>query len=59
MTATDGSKMLVIHNVSTSSKTLTLSDDSLSKPVALLGTATTSGGKLTLGANSSVVFDLQ
>ena len=58
MTATDGSKMLVIHNVSTSSKTLTLSD-SLSKPVALLGTATTSGGKLlTLGANSSVVFEL-
>lgn len=57
MTATDGSKMLVIHNVSTSSKTLTLSVD-LSKPVALLGTASTSGGKLNLGANSSVVFEL-
>lgn len=57
MTATDGSKMLVIHNVASGSKTLTLSDD-LSKPVALLGSASTAGGKLTLGANSSVVFEL-
>ena len=57
MTATDGSKMLVIHNVASGSKTLTLSDD-LSKPIALLGSASTAGGKLTLGANSSVVFEL-
>ena len=50
-------KMLVVHNVSSSSKTVTLSD-SLSKPVALLGSGQTDGNKLILGANSSVVFEL-
>ncbi|MBR1406635.1 MAG: alpha-amylase [Bacteroidales bacterium] len=58
MTASDGGKVLVVHNVGTKEKTLSLSDN-LSKPIALLGTARTDGGKLTIGGNSSVVFDLQ
>ena len=58
MTSGDGQKMLVIHNVASSSKTVTVPDD-MSKPVALLGTATYEGANLTLGANSSVVFQLK
>ena len=58
MTSTDGQKLLVIHNVSSSSKTTTVTDD-MSKPVALLGTASYEGTILTLGANSSVVFQLK
>ena len=58
MTANTGTqKLLVLHNVGSGSRTVTLSDD-LSKPIALLGTASKSGGKLTLGANSSVIFEL-
>ena len=57
MTATDGSKMLVIHNVAGTEKTFNV-DDSMEKVAGLLGTATADGKKLTLGANSSVVFEL-
>ena len=55
MTSSDGQKMLVIHNVASSSTKVQVSD-SMSRPVALLGTASYSGKTLTLGANSSVVF---
>ena len=58
MTSSDGQKLLVIHNVATSSRTTSVSDD-MSKPVALLGTASYEGTSLTLGANSSVVFQLK
>ena len=58
MTSTDGQKMLVIHNVASSSKTVTVQDD-MSKPVALLGSASYDGTNLTLGANTSVVFQLK
>jgi glycosidase len=50
-------KLLVIHNVANTEKTVTVGD-SMKKPVALLGTATTSAKDLTLGAHSSVVFEL-
>ncbi len=50
-------KLLVIHNVASSSKSVTVSD-SMAKPIAVLGTANAKDGKLTLGANSSVVFEL-
>ena len=52
-----GEKLLVIHNVAAGEKTVSVSD-SMAKPVALLGSATTSGNELTLGAHSSVVFEL-
>ena len=56
---TSGSqKLLVIHNVASSAKTVSVTDD-MSKPVALLGTATAKGTALTLGPNSSVVFDIK
>ena len=58
MTSSDGQKLLVIHNVSGTSKTTSVSDD-MSKPIALLGTASYEGSNLTLGANSSVVFQLK
>jgi len=58
MTSTDGQKLLVIHNVASSEKSTTVSD-SMSKPVALLGTASYENDKLTLGANSSVIFQLK
>ena len=48
-------KLLVIHNTATSEKSVTVPGD-LTKPVALLGTATLDHDVLTLGANSSVVF---
>jgi glycosidase len=57
MTASNGQKLLVIHNCSGSFKTMSVSDD-VSKPVGLLGEATISGKDLTLDAHSSVVFDL-
>lgn len=57
MTSTDGQKLLVIHNVSTAEKSTTVSD-SMAKPIALLGTGKTEGTTLTLGGNSSVVFEL-
>lgn len=57
MTASDGSKMLVVNNLAGNEKTITVSD-SMDKVAGLLGTATADGKKLTLGANSSVVFEL-
>ena len=55
---TDGSqKLLVIHNVAGSEQSVTV-PDSMEKPVALLGTASCMGTTLTLGAHSSVVFEL-
>ena len=50
-------KLLVIHNVAASEKTVTVQDDT-SRAVALLGTATLDHDVLTLGPNSSVVFKL-
>lgn len=50
-------RLLVIHNLATSQKSVTLTDD-LSHPIGLLGKAEISGNKLTLDANSSVVFQL-
>ena len=56
MTA-DSQKLLVIHNVASSQKTFNVSD-SLDKPIAVLGSASASGSSLTLGPNSSAVFEL-
>ena len=50
-------KLLVIHNVASSQKEVKVSD-SMSKPVALLGSAQIKDQTLILGANSSVVFQL-
>ena len=50
-------KVLVIHNLANSQKSVTLTDD-LSHPIALLGNAEVTGNKLTLDGNSSVVFKL-
>ncbi len=50
-------KFLVIHNVASSEKTVPVSD-SMEKPVALLGSGTINGNRLTLEAHSSVVFEL-
>ena len=50
-------KLLVIHNVAASEKKVTVTD-SMEKPVGLLGTASYAGTELTLGPNSSVVFEL-
>lgn len=56
---TSGSqKLLVIHNVAASAKTVAVSDD-MSKPIALLGNASVKGNTLTIGGNSSVVFELK
>lgn len=55
MTSSDGQKVLVIHNVASSAKTLSVSGD-MSKPIAILGSAALKGGQLILEANSSVVF---
>ena len=51
------SKALVVHNLGDNSVSMGISDD-LSKPLALLGSAKTSKGKLHIGAHSSVVFQL-
>ena len=51
------SKLLVIHNVANSDKTIKV-EDSMAHCVALLGTASVDGASLKLGANSSVVFEL-
>jgi len=56
MTAGD-EKLLVIHNVASSEKQVTVTDD-MSHPVAVLGAATVNQTALKLGANSSVVFEL-
>lgn len=55
MTASSGAKALVVHNVSASEVTVTLDDD-LSRPVVTLGEVSVSGKDLTLGANSSAVY---
>ena len=57
MTSTSGQKLLVIHNVSSGQKTVTVTD-SMDKPVAVLGVANASGQSLVLNGNSSVVFEL-
>jgi len=49
-------RLLVIHNVSDGNTSFTVSD-SMDKPVARLGTVTVKGNVLTLGGNSSVVFE--
>ena len=54
----DGQKLLVIHNVGASEVSVTV-EDPMDRPVALLGTASTLGKTLSLGAHSSVVFQLQ
>ena len=51
----DEELLLVIHNTATSAKSFKVPGN-LSKPVALLGTATLDHDILTLGGNSSVVF---
>jgi glycosidase len=48
-------KLLVIHNTATSEKSVKVAGD-LSKPVALLGSATLDHDTLTLSGNTSVVF---
>lgn len=58
MTSTDGGRMLVVHNFSSGKVRVAVKDD-MSSPVAVLGTAATDGGNLTLGGNSSVVFKLK
>ena len=55
---TEGSqKLLVIHNVASSEKKVTVNDP-MENPIALLGTASYSEKELTLGGNSSVIFAL-
>ncbi len=56
MSGSDGSKALVLHNVGTSEKALTLDDDNLNTIVVKLGSVNVSGKTVTLGANSSAVF---
>ncbi|MBP5488091.1 MAG: alpha-amylase [Bacteroidales bacterium] len=56
MTATDGSKALVLHNVGAVEVTVSLPDDKLSDKVISLGTVSVSDENVKLGANSSVVF---
>ena len=56
MTASDGSKALVLHNVGSSEITLSLPDDKLNEKAVSLGTVSVSGENVTLGANSSAVF---
>ena len=55
MTASSGAKALVVHNVGIAEMTLPFDDD-LSRPVVTLGEVSVSGKDLTLGANSSAVF---
>jgi hypothetical protein len=56
MTATDGSKALVLHNVGASPVDLDLDGDKLSDMLVSLGSVSVSGTTLELGANSSAVF---
>jgi hypothetical protein len=55
--STEGQKVLVIHNLASSSKTVSVQDD-MSKPLAVLGEVSRNGNDLILGANSSAVFQL-
>ena len=50
-------KLLVIHNTASTAKAITVQDD-ISRAVALLGTASIKQKTLTIGPNSSVVFNL-
>ncbi|MBR6932300.1 MAG: alpha-amylase [Bacteroidales bacterium] len=50
-------KLLVVHNVATTPRTVSVSD-SMDKPVALLGSGSRDRNTLTLEAGSSVVFEL-
>ena len=50
-------KLLVIHNVASTPRTVSVSD-SMDKPVALLGSGSMDRNTLTLGSHSSVVFEL-
>ena len=56
MTASDGAKALVVHNVGASSVDLDLDGDKLSDMLVSLGSVSVSGTTLELGANSSAVF---
>ena len=56
MTASNGSKALVLHNVGSSSVSLSLPDDKLSDIAVSLGDVKVSGSTVELGANSSAVF---
>lgn len=56
MTASNGSKALVLHNVGSSAVSLSLPDDKLSDMAVSLGTVKVSGSSVELGANSSAVF---
>ena len=56
MTASDGTKALVLHNVGASAVSLSLPDDKLSDEVVSLGSVKVSGSSVELGANSSAVF---
>jgi hypothetical protein len=55
MSDSDGNKMLVVHNLSSSEATAKLSGD-LSKIVAELGSVSVNGNSVTFGGNSSAVF---
>lgn len=55
MTSSDGQKVLVVHNVASSAKTVDVPGD-ISKPIAVLGSAAVKGGQIILDANSSVLF---
>ena len=57
MTASDGSKALVVHNVGTQPVTLDFSGDNLENAIVTLGTVSVSGASVNLGAQSSVVFE--
>ena len=56
MTASDGSRALVLHNVGSSAVTLDLAGDKLDTQVVSLGSVSVSGTSVTLGGNSSVVL---
>lgn len=56
MTASDGSRALVLHNVGSSEVTLDLSGDKLDSCMVSLGSVSVSGSSVKLGANSSAVF---
>ena len=56
MTATSGSRALVLHNVGSSAVTLDLAGDKLDSKLVSLGSVSVSGTSVTLGGNASAVF---
>lgn len=56
MTASDGSKALVLHNVGNNEVSLDLSGDKLDKQLVSLGSVSVDGSTVKLGASSSVVY---